>query len=141
MVTKNRRITGPNSQPTRPVPNRCSANSAIRMPSESGTTRCDRLGLTTLSPPTAEVTEIAGVIIPSPKNRPAPKMPSVTSTAVRPIRLRRTSAVRAMMPPSPRLCARMMKPAYLIETTIISVQKMSETIPYTPATLGWAALA
>ena len=49
-------------------------------------------------------------------------------------RLRRlTSAVRAMIPPSPRLWARMMKPAYLIETTIISDQKISEAIPYTPA--------
>ena len=35
----------------------------------------------------------------------------------------------AMIPPSPRLWARMMKPAYLIETTIISAQKISETTP------------
>ena len=34
-----------------------------------------------------------------------------------------------MMPPSPRLWARMMKPAYLIETTIISAQKISDTMP------------
>ena len=38
-----------------------------------------------------------------------------------------------MIPPSPRLCARMMKPAYLIDTTIISAQKISETTPYTVA--------
>ncbi len=37
------------------------------------------------------------------------------------------------MPPSPRLCARMMKPAYLIETTIISAQKIREAMPYTVA--------
>ena len=36
-----------------------------------------------------------------------------------------------MIPPSPRLWARMMKPAYLIETTIISAQKISEATPYT----------
>lgn len=77
----------------------------------------------------ADVTEIAGVIMPSPKNSPAPKMPSVTRMNVRPIRLRLTSAVSAMIPPSPRLWARMMKPAYLSETSIISVQKMREAIP------------
>jgi hypothetical protein len=48
------------------------------------------------------------------------------------IRRRWTSAVSAMMPPSPRLCARMMTPAYLIVTTITSDQKISETTPYTP---------
>ena len=99
------------------------------MASDSGTTKCERLGLMALRPPTAEVTEIAGVIMPSPKNKPAPKMPRVTRMNVRPIRLRWTSAVSAMIPPSPRLWARMMNPAYFVETTIISVQKMSETIP------------
>ena len=34
-----------------------------------------------------------------------------------------------MMPPSPRLWARMMKPAYLMDTTIIRAQKISETTP------------
>ena len=48
---------------------------------------------------------------------------------MRPIRLRWTSAVSAMIPPSPRLWARMMKPAYLIDTSTISAQKISETIP------------
>ena len=44
-------------------------------------------------------------------------------------RLRVTSATNAMIPPSPRLWARMMKPAYLIETSIISAQKISDAIP------------
>jgi hypothetical protein len=35
----------------------------------------------------------------------------------------------------------MMNPAYLIETSMISAQKMSDEIPYTPATVGWAASA
>ena len=43
--------------------------------------------------------------------------------------LRVTSATSAMIPPSPRLWARMMKPAYLIETSIISAQKISDAIP------------
>ena len=34
-----------------------------------------------------------------------------------------------MMPPSPRLWARMMNPAYLIETMIVRAQKISETTP------------
>ena len=129
MTAKNSRMTGPNSQPTAPVPKRWTANRPTRMASERGTTRWARLGLTTLRPPTAEVTLIAGVIMPSPKNSPAPKMPSVTSRNVRPIRLRWTRAVSAMIPPSPRLWARMMNPAYLSETSIISVQKISEAMP------------
>ena len=75
------------------------------------------------------MTEIAGVIIPSPKNRPAPKMPSVTRSAVRPTPRRWIRAASAMTPPSPRLWARITKHAYLIETTIVSAQKISETIP------------
>ncbi len=38
-----------------------------------------------------------------------------------------------MIPPSPRLCARMMKPAYLIDTTTISAQKINDATPYTLA--------
>ncbi len=34
-----------------------------------------------------------------------------------------------MTPPSPRLWARIRKPAYLIETMIVSAQKISETMP------------
>ncbi len=104
-------------------------NSAIRIASEIGTTRWARLGVATLSPSTAEITEIAGVIMPSPKNSPAPKMPSVTSTAACASLRRWISAVSAMIPPSPRLWARMMNPAYLIDTSIISAQKISETMP------------
>ena len=68
-------------------------------------------------------------MIPSPKNSAAPKMPSVTSGRAGATRLRCSSAASAMIPPSPRLWARMMNPAYLIETTIISAQKISETTP------------
>ena len=99
------------------------------MPTDSGTTRCASPGWATSRPWSEPSTEIAGVMIPSPKNSAAPKMPSVTSVATWATRLRCSSAVSAMIPPSPRLCARMMKPAYLIETTIISAQKISETTP------------
>ncbi len=67
--------------------------------------------------------------MPSPKNSEAPKIPRVTSSVACTSLLRRTKEASAMMPPSPRLWARMMKPAYLVETTIASDQKISETIP------------
>ena len=85
--------------------------------------------MATFRPCRAPSTEIAGVIIPSPRNSAAPKIPSVTSSATRAGRLRFSSAVSAMIPPSPRLWARMMNPAYLIETITISAQKMSEATP------------
>jgi len=69
------------------------------------------------------------VIIPSPKNSDAPKIPSVTSRPTRTDLLRLTSAVSAMIPPSPRLWARMITPAYLTVTTIISDQKISDATP------------
>ena len=124
-----RSVTGPNSQPTVPVPLRCSMNSATRMATAIGTTRCATPGLATSRPDTAESTEIAGVIMPSPKNSEAPKIPRVTRSVACTSLLRRTNDASAMMPPSPRLWARMMKPAYLVETTIASDQKISETIP------------
>ena len=68
-------------------------------------------------------------MIPSPKNSAAPKMPRVTNAATRVALWRWRREASAMMPPSPRLWARMMKPAYLMETTIIRAQKISETTP------------
>ena len=41
----------------------------------------------------------------------------------------RISAIRAMMPPSPSLSARMMNATYLIETMIVIAQKTSEITP------------
>ena len=75
-----------------------------------GTTHSSSDGSTTLSPSTADSTEIAGVIMLSPKNSAAPKMPSAASTIDRrrPVRAlhRRSSVISAMMPPSPSLSAR-----------------------------------
>ena len=84
--------------------------------------------MATLRPPTAEVTEIAGVIMPSPKNSPAPKIPSVIRIAVRAVarrdqrRQRHDAAVAAVVGAHD-------DPAYLSETTIISAQKISDAIP------------
>jgi hypothetical protein len=75
-----------------------------------GTTSTSSDGWTTLSPSTADSTEIAGVIMLSPKNSEAPKMPSAASTnAARRPRCplhRRSRVISAMMPPSPSLSAR-----------------------------------
>ncbi len=109
----------------------------IRMASESGTTRWVSALEATETPATAPSTEMAGVMIPSPKNRAAPKIPNVTRVAARLARVRDKSAVRAMIPPSPRLWARMMKPAYLIETTTMSAQKISDAAPNTASGVTW----
>ena len=69
-------ITGPNSRPTAADPIRWVANSTTMITAVIGTTRCASDGCTTLSPSTADSTEIAGVIMLSPKNSEAPKMPS-----------------------------------------------------------------
>ena len=45
-----------------------------------GTTRCSSDGAATLRPSTADSTEIAGVIMLSPRNSDAPKIPSAAST-------------------------------------------------------------
>jgi hypothetical protein len=59
-------------------------------------------------------------------------MPSVTSTSLARVLfsfMRSTSAVSAMMPPSPPLSARMMKVTYLTETIIVIDQNTSEITP------------
>jgi hypothetical protein len=66
MTANQATITGPNSRPTAAVPQRWIPNSTVSTPSAIGTTRCARLGVATFRPSTAESTEIAGVIIPSP---------------------------------------------------------------------------
>ncbi len=66
MTTNQIAITGPNSAPIRCVPNRWLTNRMVRIVTEIGTTRSARLGADTLSPSTADSTEIAGVITESP---------------------------------------------------------------------------
>ena len=56
----------PNRRPTAPVPKRWIANSTVRITSVIGTTSVSSAAPTTSRPSTAERTEIAGVIIPSP---------------------------------------------------------------------------
>src|SRR5450432_376797 len=89
-------------------------------------------GVATSSPSMADSTEIAGVITLSPKNKATPINPRVTTSCL----LRgwfptacRASASRAMLPPSPWLSARMMKPMYFTDTTRISDHTVSESTP------------
>ncbi len=73
-------VIGPNTRPTFSVPKRCDANNASSTSTVSGTTQWCNCGATTSRPSTADSTEIAGVITPSPKNSEAPKMPRMPTT-------------------------------------------------------------
>ena len=104
-------ITGPNSLPTTPVPKRWMKNSPVSTAIAIGSTSEDRLGTATFRPSTAESTEIAGVIMLSPKNSAAPSTPRVISPTVRVVRFLTPCSrpVSARTPPSPLSSARMMK--------------------------------
>ncbi len=65
-MTNHTIITGPKTLPTAPVPRFCSLKRPVRMTSEMGTIHAVSLGSTSVTPSTAEITEIAGVIIESP---------------------------------------------------------------------------
>lgn len=111
IVTNQMIMMGPNRRPTVPLPRRCARNSTRMITAVIGTTSSCSDGSMTLRPSTADSTEIAGVIMLSPKNSAAPKTPSpASSMAVRAARFglwRRSSVMSAMMPPSPSLSARM----------------------------------
>ncbi len=75
-----------------------------------GTTNSSSDGSTSLRPSTADSTEMAGVIMLSPKNSEAPKIPTAASSSAvrRPATpaWRRSNPMSAMMPPSPSLSMR-----------------------------------
>jgi hypothetical protein len=102
-------ITGPNIRPTAPVPSRCATNSTMMIATVIGITRSPSDGEATFRPSTADSTEIAGVIMLSPRNSDAPKIPSAASASfVRwlPDAVRRIKVISARIPPSPSLSAR-----------------------------------
>jgi hypothetical protein len=66
MVMNQTTQTGPNTAPIRWVPRFCSQNNPMITPMVIGTTQRSSPGAATFSPSTAESTEIAGVITPSP---------------------------------------------------------------------------
>ena len=59
-------MIGPNTLPMAPVPRLWMANRATRMPIEMGTTKSEIPETASSVPSTADSTEIAGVIMPSP---------------------------------------------------------------------------
>ena len=65
-TTNQMTMIGPNARPTRWVPNRCTANSTVRMTIPIGSTASASSGRATSKPSTADSTEIAGVINESP---------------------------------------------------------------------------
>jgi hypothetical protein len=122
-------ITGPKSRPMPAVPRLCTRKRPSRMTMVSGTTSGSAARVATESPSTAESTEMAGVMVPSPKRSAAPKRAAMTTGVRRPDRDARgdASARRAKMPPSPRLSAERMKTTYLTVTTAASDQKTSDS--------------
>ena len=66
MTPNQNSITGPKTRPIRWVPKRWIAKTTTMIAIVTGTTISWMLGSTTFTPSTAERTEIAGVIIPSP---------------------------------------------------------------------------
>ena len=137
-------ITGPNTLPMTAVPNRSTANNPVISASEITTTYLSKSGESTFKPSTALRTEMAGVIMLSPKNSAAPKAPAIVTgqrKAESFFRCCKTSAVSAKIPPSPRLSARMMMNTYLIVTTKIKAQVMSDKIPNTACMISGPPLA
>ena len=110
MATNQAIITGPKNRPTAAVPCRWTENSPTMITAVIGTMKSSKSGSMTLRPSTADSTEIAGVIMLSPKNSAAPNRPRpARNIAVRrPLGLvhRRSSVISAMIPPSPLLSAR-----------------------------------
>ncbi len=81
-ITVNHRIMiGPNTLAMPAVPRCWTANRAIRITTEIGITQSANAGVATSKPSTADSTEIAGVINPSPYSNAVPNTPSVTTAA------------------------------------------------------------
>lgn len=76
-------MTGPNARPITAVPQRCTANSTVRITSPSGTTQVPSCGFTVSSPSTALSTEMAGVMNESPKKSEAPTTERISAAFAR----------------------------------------------------------
>lgn len=91
-------------------------------------------GSTTFSPSTAERTEMAGVIMLSPKNRAAPKTPSDAKTSFVRVPSGTTCClirvISARMPPSPSLSARITSSTYFSVTIMVTDQSTMEIKPW-----------
>ena len=98
--------------------------------------------MASLSPSTAESTEIAGVITESPRNIEAPITPTMKMKAVRRPSARVASAVSESVPPSPLLSARSRISTYFSVTVMMSAHRISDSTPSTtPRVTAWPSLA
>jgi len=126
-------ITGPNTFPMSAVPRCCEKKSKKRIVHVRGKTTGVATWVATPRPSTAERTVIAGVITPSPARNAAPRIPPPMANA----RVRgdilfascNINPMRAKIPPSPSLSARRKKITYLMLTTMIRDQKISDMTP------------
>ena len=89
--------------------------------------------MATSKPSTADSTEIAGVIKPSPYSSAVPNTPSVTTPAATLDTAWPsggiTNDVNARMPPSPWLSARITVARYLMQITMTSAQNATDAAP------------
>ena len=131
MATNHSPMIGPKKRPTRAVPQRWTANSASRIATAPGTTISFSPGSRISRPSIEDSTEMAGVIMLSPKNSAAPKMPTEASTpnALVDSRLSASSASSASRPPSPSLSVRMNVSTYITVTITVIDQNTSEMAP------------
>ena len=121
------------------VPRLCAANRPIRIDDRERRHVVAEGGLASLSPSTAESTEIAGVITLSPRNIAAPMTPTMKTKAVRRPSARLASAVSESVPPSPLLSARSRISTYFSVTVTISAHKISDNTPSTmPRVTTWS---
>ena len=125
-------MIGPKRRPRPLVPLLCTRYSAIRITTVIGTIYGLNAGVASSMPSTADKTEIAGVMTPSPKNSEAPMTPTTVSGMIhcgRSFTDTSANANKAMMPPSPRLSARKIRVTYLSETMIVKPQMINDTTP------------
>jgi len=135
MLKNHTSIAGPKSAPTFSVPLRWMTNSTRTSTSEIGTIQGWAALVATPMPSTAEITEIAGVITPSPNSIAAPITTTTTNQVARggmPFSGRAKSSARsARMPPSPSWVTRMTIDTYLMQTTMTRAQMIRERMPST----------
>jgi hypothetical protein len=101
----------------------------VKIQTVTGTTQLSNEGATTLSHSTAESTEIAGVIMPSPKRSPVAnkRRKDIKRNFLSFFVCKRFRSAKG--PPSPLLSARRTKTIYLIQMMITNIQKIRLETP------------
>ena len=106
-----------------------------------GTIQRSMFGATSRTPSMAESTDMAGVMMASPKNMAAPITPNTVIHTGGLVKVLRASAISDSVPPSPLLSARVTKKTYLTVTVRVSPHTISESRPSTSLALaawpGW----